>query len=514
MHLVTAEEMRRIDRLAIHRFKIPALTLMENAGAGACRKLLDRFPDIQGKRIAVIAGKGNNGGDGLVLARHLLRQSADVQVFFAQPEGHLSGDALAVLKSYREAGGRTAPFQAHFLQDFDILVDALFGTGLSKEVTGESREIIESINNSRGLGKWVLSLDIPSGLSADKGKPLGMAVKAHLTVTMGLPKLGFSSPESAEYTGDLEVIDIGIPKEALREIRVKTHWVTEGDIRPLFSPRRKDSHKGDYGHLLLVGGSAKKPGAILLSGLAALRTGAGLVTIALPDKAFRKFPKGFLELMYEPLPSTRDGTLSRRAVKKLLGLLQEKEALAVGPGMGVSADTRRVVDQLYWKSALPRVLDADALNCLGDLGIEGSKKSRRRSPAVLTPHPGEMARLLGGSIASVQARRVESARDFAKRYDLYLVLKGFRTLVATPEGVVFVNSTGNPGMATAGMGDVLTGVIGSLLAQGMRAKEATLAGVYLHGRAGDRVAARIGDQGLLASDVIEEIPSTIKEIIG
>ncbi len=493
MYLLTADQMRRTDRLTIEKYGISAQTLMENAGRGVFEILKKRFPDLHRKVVVIVAGKGNYGGDGRVVARLLEGIGAKVTVLEvgAGPQG--------------DATSLSAP-----LQDADIIVDAIFGTGISKEISGEIRPIIEAMNAQSQTAKTIVAIDIPSGLSADSGKPLGISVRADMTVTLGAPKIGLVLPEADPFVGELDVVDIGIPEGVYKELSLKTHWITQKDVKRLFVPREKATHKGTYGHLLLVGGSETKPGAILLAGRAALRTGAGLVTVALPDKAFRKFPKKFLELMYEPLPSTASGTLSHKGWKKIERLLDGKNAVAVGPGMGVNADTKAVVSQLLRHCAPPLVLDADALNCIAK---EGLKERGGEGEIVMTPHPGEMARLCGTSVRAVQAERIQIAGKFASEHRVHVVLKGFRTVTAAPTGEIFINSTGNPGMATAGMGDVLTGVIGSLLAQGMKFEDAILAGVYLHGRAGDRVADRLGDRGLLASDVIDEIPLTIKELI-
>lgn len=338
MLVVTSEGMREADRLAIQKYGIPSLTLMENAGRGAFEILRDRWPDLGQKTVVVIAGKGNNGGDGRVIARLLQGVAGEVRLFEIES------------------------FQGASLKGCDIIVDAIFGTGLSREVGHPEKEIIEAIN---AAGKWVLALDIPSGLSADTGRPLGVAVRADLTVTMGLPKLGLILPEAADFVGDLEVVDIGIPREAFHEVGLKIHWITAKEVTPLFTPRPKATHKGSYGHLLLVGGSVTKLGAILMAGRAALRAGAGLVTVALPDKAFRRIPRGFLELMYEPLPSRPDGTFGRKGWRKLRGLMEGKDTVAVGPGMGVNADTRSLVGNILKNAKVQLVLDADALNCIG-----------------------------------------------------------------------------------------------------------------------------------------------------
>lgn len=481
MLALTASQSREADRLAIENCGIPAATLMENAGRGAFEILKREFPDLAKKKVAVVCGKGNNGGDGRVVARLLEGVAGEVRVMEIPPTPLLQRG------------------------DFDLVIDALFGTGLSRPVEGDAKDAIEAINRSK---KWVLALDVPSGLSADTGEPLGAAVKANVTVTMGRPKLGLILPQAAPYVGRLEVVDIGIPADIYDSLKCQTHWVTAEAVRPWFSPRGAETHKGSYGHVLMMGGSETKPGSILLSGRAALRTGSGLVTVALPDKAFRKFPKGFLELMYEPLPSHRSGTMSRKAWAKASKILEGKDALALGPGLGVNADTKSIVRDAVLKTKLPLVLDADALNALNPADLK-----KRKFPTILTPHPGEMARLTKLTTAKVQKKRMEIARDFATAYQVIIVLKGFRTVTATPSGEIFVNATGNPGMATAGMGDVLTGIITSLIGQGMTAKQAAIAGVWLHGRAGDRVADRLGGRGLLAGDVSDEVPLTIRELL-
>lgn len=285
--------------------------------------------------------------------------------------------------------------------------------------------------------------------------------------------------------------------------------VTAETVRPFFKPRLKESHKGTYGHVVLVGGSVNKPGAILLAGRAALRTGSGLVTVVLPDKAFRKFPKKFLELMYEPVPSTATGTLSQKSSAQILKLLKGRKTVALGPGLGVNQDTRTLVTEIVRKSPIPVLLDADALNALA----KSKTFPKAKAPLILTPHSGEMSRLTKTPTPTSPGGRLEVASTFAMKNGVVVILKGYRTVTALPDGRVFVNSTGNPGMATAGMGDVLAGVITSLIGQGLSPDQAAIAGVFLHGRAGDRVAERLGDRGLLATDVIEEIPLVLKELI-
>lgn len=516
MDIVTAQQMREIDRLAIEKYQVPSLTLMENAGLGAVKILRQKFPHLSSKKIVVVTGRGNNAGDGFVVARLLRGSVRSMDVLLLTNLDEIRGDALVELCRYQEEGGKFFGFSesSSLLNEADIIVDAIFGTGLSKEVTGVFAEAIQKINQQRPKS-FVYALDIPSGLSADAGKALGVAVKADLTATMGFPKWGLIQPEAYDFVGDLEVIDIGIPPSVLQDLNLpdeKGEWITSEEIRTFFKPRPRSSHKGNSGHVLLIGGSETKPGAILMAGRAALRAGAGLVTVALPDRAFRKFPKNFLELMYEPLPSTSSGTLSRRGIKRLLSIMEEKDAIGLGPGMGVNTDTARIIEGVLRESQVPLVFDADALNSLSENRGVLEMIGRMKRKVILTPHPGEMARLQRTTIAKVQKNRPETARQFSKKYRLFLALKGYRTIMSTPDGKIFWNSTGNPGMATAGMGDVLTGLLTSLLAQGMELLPALLAGVYLHGRAGDRVAASLGDRGLMAGDLIEEIPLTIKEL--
>lgn len=488
MLVLTSEQSREADRVAIEERGIPASTLMENAGRGAFEILLKYFPNIASKRVAVICGKGNNGGDGRVMARLLEGVGTQVTVV----DGELGAHGHAPLHGA------------------DILIDAIFGTGLSRPVMGAEKAAIEAINRS---GKWVMALDVPSGLSADKGEPMGVAVKADVTVTMGRPKIGLIQPQAMPYVGRLEVVSIGIPDDIYPQTNIQ--WVTAGDIRPWFSRRLSDTHKGVYGHVLVIGGSETKPGSILLTGRAALRTGSGLVTVGLPwGKSALSNPPfakgglgGFLELMYEPMPAIRSGTFSRKAGAKLLRLAEGREAVAIGPGLGVNADTKSVVRELL-KVKSPLVIDADGLNAL-----KLSDLKKRKAPTILTPHPGEMARLAGLSTAKIQKNRIQVAREFAQTHGVVLVLKGARTVTALPSGEIFVNSTGNAGMATAGMGDILTGVISSLMGQGQTPEKAAIAGVWIHGRAGDRVAERLGDRGLLAGDVSDEIPPATRELV-
>ena len=503
MHLLTASEAKKADEIAMSEEGLSSSVLMKNAAAGALA-VLQRYHNLKGKRVLIFAGPGHNGGDGRVMGRLMTPLAKKVRMFSVPTRPHDTIPSIHLKK---------------IISDSDLIVDAIFGTGLSRNIFGFAKDVIQSINESR---KWILSLDLPSGLSADTGQPLGVSVKAHVTVTFGLPKIGLVLPHASEWVGRMEVVDIGIPSPVYDKVlpsKNRIFWMTQEEVRlPL---RQENSHKGTHGHVLLLGGSQNKPGSILLSGQAALRTGAGLVTVALPDKAFQKLRPGFLELMYEPLPSQASGTISWKAkAKKLFSeISKNKSVLAVGPGLGVTLETRSMMKSLFETTSplapgLPLLLDADALNSLSRPEI-----LHRRFPVVLTPHPGEMARLIGTTTTFVQKNRIEIAREFATTHNVWLVLKGFRTLTACPQGDVWINSTGNPGMATAGMGDVLTGVLSSLIAQcsegthrvqGTNLDEAIRTGVFLHGLAGDHIAKRIGTRGLIASDVIDEMPRMMK----
>lgn len=484
MKLATSEEIRLIDKLAVEKFRIPEPELMNRAGTGAAKAILKEFPSL--RQVVVVAGPGKNGGDGEVVAKRLVEK----------------GILAHLLKTTD-----LTPHWKNLVSEADLIVDALFGVGLSRNLQGIEREIILCLNSSR---KKVVSLDIPSGLSADTGRVLGEAVRADLTCTIGIPKVGLFIGEGPEFSGKIVTIDLGIPEAVYQKI--SGHLLHPRDFRSCIEPRRNDTHKGTYGHLLLIGGSVNRLGAPLMAARAALRTGAGLVTVGLPDRCYQKIPKELLEVMYEPLPSNKVGRLSLPALKEIQPLTKDKGVVAIGPGLGVTPDIRKIVEALIKSGSTPLLLDADALNALGKKG-EIFRKSHKT--IVLTPHPGEMGRLIGKTAAEVQTNRLESARELARGGRVYLVLKGFHTLVVTPEGDYFVNPTGNPGMATAGMGDVLTGMIAALMSQSSHSVlEALLAAVYLHGLAGDRLRTRLGDRGFLATDLIEEIPLAFRELTG
>jgi len=514
--LATADEMRRADRRATERYGVPSLLLMENAGRGAVDALERVLGPVGRRRVAVLCGKGNNGGDGFVVARHLLGRGARVSAWLVGRASEVQGDARVNLDALRRAGesvveavepsGDTFGRLRADLGDADIIVDALLGTGVRGPATGAIAAAIEAINAAE---RPVCALDLPSGLPSDGEGPTGPVVRAHVTVTFGLPKLGLVLPAGTTYAGRVEIADLGIPRAWLGE-GVLTALLEAADIRATFPLRPVDAHKGTYGHLLVVAGSVGRTGAAVLACLGALRAGTGLVTCATPGSQQPVVAAQLSEAMTEPLPETAARTLSAKAVERIVELLSRMDAVALGPGLGLDPETQAAVQTLVRDVERPMVVDADALTALA-----GHPRACRDAPAprLLTPHPGEAARLLGCGIAEVQADRVASARRLAAESGAVVALKGARTVVADPDGRATLNPTGNPGMATGGTGDVLTGVAGGLLAQGVAPAAALSAAVYLHGLAGDLAAEMRGEPGLVASDVADAIPAAIRRIL-
>jgi hydroxyethylthiazole kinase-like uncharacterized protein yjeF len=512
MLVVTAAEMREIDRLTIAAHGTPGHVLMERAGTGAAEMLWRRFPPAVRRRTVVVAGTGNNGGDGFVIARELRRRGAGCEVVLLGRAADVRGDAERSLRAFlrgrgrlTEAPGGTGPAAvAAALDGSRLVVDAIFGTGLNKDVDGPIAEAIALIN---ACGRPVLAVDIPSGLHADRGEPLGIAVQAEATATFGLPKVGQLLFPGATHVGDLAVVDIGIAPDAVAAVGPKVRLLEPAEVGVLLPPRRPDAHKGDAGHVLVVAGSRGKTGAAVLAAEGAARAGAGLTTLAAPEGARPWVAMQLREVMTASLPEAPDGLFAVPGQAELGTLLEGRTAVVLGPGIGVAEHTRALVRQLVARCRVPLVVDADGLNCLaGDLaGLRA-----RRAPTVLTPHPGEMSRLTGTATSAVQADRLAAARRLAAETGACVVLKGARTVVASPDGTVAINPTGNPGMASGGMGDVLSGVIGALCAQGLAVADAAALGVYVHGAAADLAAiARGGQTGILASDVLAALPRAL-----
>ena len=514
MILVTASEMQEMDRRTIETGGIPGIELMENAGRGATQFLLDYFPEATQCSIGIIAGKGNNGGDGFVIARLLSEKGIKVSVYLLAESSSVKGDAAANYKLLAplEIPIVEMPDQKAFskfkdeMQHMDLWVDAILGTGLKSDVRGYYRDVIEFINS---LEKPVMAVDIPSGLNSDTGQPCGTSIQARATATFAYAKTGHILQPGAALTGNLKVVDIGIPDRIAAEIGPQQYLLTPEKVRACFQPRKPDAHKGRTGHLLVIAGSTGKTGAAAMTALSAMRAGAGLVSLGVAQSINTILESQVLEVMTEPLPDIDQGRLAESAFDAIMELATGKQCLALGPGLGQAAETRVLVNRIIQESRVPLVIDADGLN-----NLAGNTRILQdlEVPVILTPHPGEMARLMKTGVAAVQADRMKSAREFALEFNVHVVLKGAGTVIAHPDGRVYINPTGNPGMAAGGMGDVLTGMIAGLLTQGFSPQSAAQAGVYLHGAAADTLAESIGPLGYLAGEVMDTVPGEIKKL--
>lgn len=589
MRILTAEEMRGVDRAAIERLGLPGLVLMENAALGVVDAIGRQYP--RAESAAIFCGPGNNGGDGLAVARQLATRGYAVEIFLVAGtarkagtagkageagdaaeagkeaaaaavapvaaagkagERPLAGDAglqLAVCRrleltihelapdgdAAEAEAGLTAALAA--AGRHDLVIDALFGTGLARPLTGWFARLVEGLNE---VPRPRVAVDIPSGLSGSSAEPPGPHLLADLTVTFAAPKVAHVFPPAADAAGELVVTDLGFPRRLVDEAAGDLHLLVGEELAGLLPPRARDSHKGDYGHLLLVAGSPGKAGAAVLAARAAVRAGAGLVTAAVPEAILQIVHLGSIESMVLPLPAGSAGPprehgaghgaagdpgdpgdrgnsgdpgrhrgLAAAAADQVLEAAAGKSALAVGPGLGQDAGTVAAIRRLAAAADLPLVLDADGINAFAGRPEE---LAARRAPTVLTPHPGELGRLLGISTAEVQADRPAAARRAAAATGAIVVLKGSLTLIAAPGGGLYVNPTGNPGMASGGTGDVLTGILGGLVAQRLEPLDAACLAVYLHGLAGDLAMVRLRGPALAAEDLIASLPAAFADL--
>ena len=515
MKILDSKQMRNIDARATHEFGIPGILLMENAGAAAADAIEREYDDLDRMKIAVVCGKGNNGGDGFVAARHLFNRGHEVLVVLLARHQDVEGDAQVNLRILTRLGIEIllAPDAAAWeaarveLASCDLAIDAILGTGLQGPVRGFLRQVIVELAD---LDLEVVSLDIPSGLSADTCQVPGEAIQADRTLAMGLPKIPHLLPPAELFCGELSILDISLPQAAIDAEHVALDLIEADAIRTLLPARSRTGQKGDFGRLLVVGGSRGMPGAAALAALGALRAGAGLVTVATGRAAQPLVHAHCAEAIVEPLPETEGGTLSRKGLPAVLKLAAGKDVVVIGPGLGRATDVIEVVRRAVEKVASPMVIDADGLNALA--GDPDRLRGTSERPRILTPHPGEMARLIGKEVDDVLRDRVATARGFARKHHVYVVLKGYRSLVATPAGEVFVNPTGNPGMATAGTGDILSGMIAALVATARNPLDGILTAVYLHGLAGDLAAAHRGEMGMIASDLLEHLPEATEHL--
>ncbi|MCR4437706.1 MAG: NAD(P)H-hydrate dehydratase [bacterium] len=506
--VLTARQMAECDRRAIQEYGIPGVVLMENAGRGVAELAGELLGNVAEKQVAIFCGKGNNGGDGYVVARHLANRGARVRLFLVGKRSEVRGDAATNLCIVEKMGLdlQEIATSEHIpdLRSTDLVVDALLGTGLQGRVLGLLAEVIEVLSGSHAP---ILAIDVPSGLDADSGSTLGVASRATATGTMGALKRGLLFAPGREHAGTVKVIDIGMPKDLFTDELVNTWQVEAEDVRQMLPRRAPNAYKNQCGVALVVAGSTGMTGAAVLSAETVLRAGAGLAYLAIPESLNAIIEEKATEVISKPMAEVTPGHLGRAAVEQIEALLRQVDAVAIGPGLGTEGETVEAVWAMVASCPRPLVVDADGLNALAK---KPELLLRKTGRVVLTPHPGELARLTGQARDAIVANPVDTAREWAGRWGEVLVLKGAPTVVATPEGKVFINSTGNAGMATGGSGDVLTGLITGLLAQGLSPEQAAVAGVYLHGLAGDLARDELGERGMLAGDIMRQVPAALR----
>jgi ADP-dependent NAD(P)H-hydrate dehydratase / NAD(P)H-hydrate epimerase len=520
MKVATARQMAELDRAAIETYGIPSLVLMENAGRSCAERILRILEEKAGApeeaSVAIICGRGNNGGDGMVIARHLHNRGVYVEVFLLAEEDQLSSDARTqyeILKNLdverrivREQEG-VEDIRA-FLEEVHLCVDAILGTGLSQPLTGLVREVVEAINLSMAP---VFAVDIPSGIDATTGRILGEAVRADYTGTFGLLKLGHVLLPGSLHCGETDIYDIGIPSKAVFDADITIEALDERVVRSMLSIRPPDYHKGDAGRVFVIGGSPGLTGAPCLAGLAAMRMGAGLITVVVPDAVRFVVESKLMEVMSKGISDGGTGHFTKEAVPELLEAIARADVVVIGPGLGMYPGVQEFAAELIPRLTVPFLIDADGLNALvGQLEI----LRRAQAPCILTPHPGEMSRLTRESIEAIEAQRVGSARHLAEEQNAVVILKGPRTVIATPKGDIFINTTGNPYMATGGMGDALSGMVAALAAQGLSPTDAACAGAFLHGMSADLLLKRFPLSPIVATDVIANIPEALQNTVG
>ncbi|MDI6839250.1 MAG: NAD(P)H-hydrate dehydratase [bacterium] len=510
MKLVTPDEMKEIDRKAIRELGIPGVVLMENAGLGLFEIIQEEFGEIKDLKVGIVCGEGNNGGDGFVLARHLLNNGATVSIFLLGKSQRIKGDAGINLNILLNTGFKIKELTTKkdvqiFVSEckqFTLLVDAIFGTGFKGKVNGIDAEVINAMNES---GVPILAVDVPSGLNAYDGSIEGICVNADFTGTMCLPKRGLFLYPGKDYAGDIYVIDIGVPPSLYKHINLEL--LESSELRSLLPYRPCNSNKGTFGRVFVLAGSRGMTGAASLTAMSALKIGAGLVRLGIPKSLNPILEEKVTEVITVPLPESPDATLTISGVKEIMQEIDKADVIAIGPGLLTHPDTNMLIRNLVPKIRIPLVIDADGIN---NLTFEDIRKIK--APTVITPHPGELSRLTRLTIPDIQKARIDKAFHFAKVLEITFVLKGAPTIIAS-EGIGYLNPTGNSGLASAGSGDVLTGMIAGLLAQGLKPVNAARLGVYLHGLAGDIAAKKLTEYSMIASDVMNAIPEAIKELM-
>ena len=515
MKIVSAITMQHLDQETINRYKIPGETLMERAGKAVAECVIDNIKRFKMAPFVVLfAGKGNNGGDSFVAARYLQKAGVRNLTILLADEKSLTGDAFLNFTRLKETGADIVtalsmndlkPFESR-IDGSSIIVDGILGTGIKGEVTGFYADVIKYLNS---LEKFVIAIDIPSGMNGNDGVPDCICINANVTVTMGLPKQGFFSGKSLNYLGRLIVADIGIPDELIEKAESRGELITKKDMRYLFPRRKRISHKGDYGRLMALCGSRGYTGAGALVTQSAMRCGTGLAYLMVPESLNAAMEAKLTEVITIPIAETEAGTPAYKALDFVLDRFSLCDVAVIGPGLSTHPDTERLVRGIMMKARVPLVLDADGINCISK---ERSLLLNYKGDCVITPHIGEFARLTGTTTDEVLRNSWSMASDFAQKYGLTVVLKCAQTVVASHEGKIFVNVEGNAGMATAGTGDVLTGIIASLIGQGLKPIDAARLGVFLHGKAGNIAADKYGEESVIASDLIDALPSAIKSL--
>ena len=516
MRVLNTDQMREADRRTIHDIGIPSIVLMENAGRQAVAAMEAAFEDLTTSRVGVLCGRGNNGGDGFVVARTLIQRGVEASVFLIGSVADVQGDARTNLEVLGRIGltiveiTSAQDWELHFseISECDVLVDAMLGTGFHGGLSGLLQTVVADVN---AVGVPVVAIDLPTGVSADSTEVEGDAVQASMTVTLAAPKIPLVFPPADSHAGDLVIADIGIPHPVIDELEGPyLELLTRERMREIIPTRAAESHKGDFGRVLIVAGSLGRTGAAHLTAIGALRSGAGLVTVATPRSCLPILASMAPEYMTEALDETPSGGIDFASLDRLFDI--DADVIAVGPGIGRDPGTVAFVHGLLERAGVPVVIDADALNAFA--GDPDRLMGRDGVDVIVTPHPGEMARLAGASIEAVQRGRLEHARHFAAAHRVHVVLKGHRTVIAGPDGRSFVNLTGNAGMATGGTGDLLTGMIAAWVGQLLDAEAACKLSVYLHGMAGDLAEAEEGEASLIASDVAACLGDAILELTG
>lgn len=514
MFVVTPFEMRKIDQRAIEQFGIPGIVLMENAALKVV-EVVERVYCLKNRdRVIVLVGAGNNGGDGLAVARHLFFRSIEVEVFLLAPEDAVSGDAKVNLDVAKKLGLSLSLVQdeddilrlEQRLKSATLVVDAIFGTGLSRPVEGIFAQVIELVNR---VAVPVVAVDIPSGINGADGHVMGIAIRASHTVTFGYPKRGHLLYPGRKYRGELHVVPIGLPLDSAQSVGVQAFTLDVNEAAGMLKERPAEGHKGTFGRVAVVAGSTGMTGAAYLCAMAALRSGAGLVTLGIPASLNNILENKLTEVMTKPLPDNGTGCLQEEALDDILDLVRDADVLAIGPGLGKSGAVFEVLRNILGRTHISIVLDADGLNHISrDINL----LKKHLGPVVITPHPGEMARLTGLNVAQIVQSPVEVAQKFSQETGVVVLLKGATTVVCHPDGQIYLNTTGNSGMATAGSGDVLTGIIAGFIAQGYEPFDAAVLGAFVHGYAGDLASEVHGQAGMVAGDILGTVPLALKNM--